>query len=100
LKVEKVKNFTNTKVRNEADFKNMLKDLKIGCIEVIENEVICGAKNTKTNNILLLYGIFNNNGKLDVTVKSNDDNDVNNVFAFIQSKYCWNKKWDLKNLNR
>ena len=50
--------------------------INIAVVEVINNEIICAGKNPKSGNVILVYGVYSNTGKLDLTIKSNSNEDI------------------------
>lgn len=53
-------------------FKNFVSKLNIRIIEVIDNEVIVGGKYSDSS-IVLLYGVFESNGDLELRIKAQND---------------------------
>ena len=62
----------------------MIQNLSIEIVDIINNELICAAKNSRSGEVMLFYGIYNPDGKLDITVKSNVMEDINFILNSVQ----------------
>jgi hypothetical protein len=51
---------------------------------VIGNEVICSGFQAKDNALLMIYGIFENNGDLELRIKAKNKQDKNDLLNYIK----------------
>ena len=55
---------------------------------MIGNEVICSGFQAKDNALLMIYGIFENNGDLELRIKAKNKQDKNDLLNYIK-QYIW-----------
>ena len=78
----------SSRVRGEADLKNMISKLGLAIVGDQGTELICAGKSIETGVILLCYAVSNPSGALDVTVKSNNLPDLNRIFDLVKANFC------------
>lgn len=72
-----------SKIRSEQDFKNMTENIGIDIIEIIENEIICAGLNEKKD-IILIYGIYNPTGNMELRIKAKTSEEMAKIMKIIK----------------
>ena len=70
-------------IRSENEFKAMTETLGIDIIEIIDNEIICAGLNEKRE-VILIYGIYESSGNMEVRIKAKTPEEMRNILKVIK----------------
>jgi len=70
-------------IRSENEYKVMTENLGINIIEIIDNEIICAGLNDKKE-VILIYGIYESSGNMEVRIKAKTSEEMRNILKVIK----------------
>lgn len=73
----------DSKIKSEQDFKNLTESLGINIIEIIDNEIICAGLNEQKE-IILIYGIYNPNGNVEIRIKAKTQTEMSRIMKVVK----------------
>lgn len=72
-----------SKIHNESEFKNLTESLGINIIEIIDNEIVCAGLNERKE-IILVYGIYEASGNMEVRIKAKTPDEMARIMKVIK----------------
>ncbi|KRX02553.1 Armadillo-type fold [Pseudocohnilembus persalinus] len=84
---QEIETSIQSKINNEQSLRECWEKLGINIIDISDNELICGGISRDQKQNLLVYSVYNANGELNLTLKSNNMTDINKVISFIKQFY-------------
>ena len=72
-----------SKIHNESEFKMLTESLGINIIEIIDNEIVCAGLNERKE-IILVYGIYEASGNMEVRIKAKTPEEMARIMKVIK----------------